>query len=407
MSSLTVEHPPVAVSRTAVFSYTLFRSIDLAGTDWDAAAPPHDLFLQRPYLRTLEQYAPEGMRFGYLVFYCNRQPVGVAYLQGRYFQGHKSVPATEEPQPFGRQVLERLRRSALCLASWDVLVCGNAFATGEHSFWYDDRHISAQQFASLLDEAMQSVSQRWERTGCSRAITIVKDIAPGNVLRPETLTNAGFHTFEIQPNMVLELPYADFDAYLAAMSTKYRTRAKRAFKKLAELEKKELTLADMERENARMRVLYQEVARGAGFNFAELHERYFIALKGALPDAFRVYAYYLNGQMVAFYTTLVNYTNFEAHFLGYDKTHNHEYQLYLNILYDIVRLAIDSGARRVAYARTALEIKSSVGAVGQPLCCFARHPNTLVHQVLGYCIRNFTPEEQWQPRHPFKAEGGL
>ncbi len=402
MTASVAENFPVAATRTARLSYCLFRAIDAAGTDWDAAAPPHDAFLQRPYLRALEQYPPEGMGFGYVVFYCDKVPIGVAYLQTRYFQGHKSVNRAEDTGAPHNRVLEELQRLALRLASWDVLICGNAFATGEHSFWYDDRHINAQQFTSLFDEAIKAAGSQLERTGCARAVTIVKDVAPENALSPKSFENANFHAFQIQPNMVLELPYESFEAYLAAMSTKYRTRAKRAFKKVAELEKKELTLADMQRENARMRALYQEVAHGVGFNFAELHEQYFIALKTELPEAFRAYGYYLNGELVAFYTTLYNHANFEAHFLGYDKAHNHEYQLYLNILYDIVRLAIEQHCQRVVYARTALEIKSSVGAVGQPLYCFARHPNALTHRFLGYCIHKFKPEEVWQPRHPFK-----
>ncbi|MBK7939317.1 MAG: hypothetical protein IPJ82_20530 [Lewinellaceae bacterium] len=67
--------------------YSFFRSIEAAGQDWDAAAPEHDIFLQRPYLSVLEHNPPLGMRFGYLVFYKGDEPVGVALCQIKYFKG--------------------------------------------------------------------------------------------------------------------------------------------------------------------------------------------------------------------------------------------------------------------------------------------------------------------------------
>ena len=72
----TILHPslqaPTATQHTLRYSY--FRSIETAGCDWDAAAPQHDIFLQRAYLSIVENNPPEGMRFGYLVFYLDEEP---------------------------------------------------------------------------------------------------------------------------------------------------------------------------------------------------------------------------------------------------------------------------------------------------------------------------------------------
>ena len=376
-------------ARLDSFRYSFYRSIESAGTDWDIAAPPGDLFLQRKYLSILENNPPLGMRFGYLIFYKNDQPAGVAICQIKYFKADDNIndldmpPAKKEPCFFD------------VLASWvkkwiagkvaaDILISGNMLLTGEHGYWFDYHKISKEKALDLLEEALVQVIGQMEREGVKMPVILVKDIAPGmRQQHGRALAKKGFTEFEIQPNMILELPYQRFEDYIGAMSTKYRTRAKRAFKKLTAIEKKEMSLLDMQREISRMYALYGEIARNAGFNMVDLNEFYLQALKRDFGDYFRCFAYYRGDQLVAFYSTILNGDKLEAHFLGYEKALNHDWQLYLNILYDIVKIGIDSGCREIIFARTALEIKSSIGAEPRDLYCYLRQPNPRANKFAG------------------------
>lgn len=396
---------PVATSQT--YRHRYFRSIQDAGPDWDKAAPAADIFLQRRYLSVLEQNPPLGMRFGYLVFYSDNDPVGVALCQIKYFKGDDNINEqerqTKDPCFFTSLSAWFKRRVAGQLAA-DILICGNMLLTGEHGFHFDYSRITSEKAALLLESALEQVANESDRTGERMPVILVKDIAPTQQRSRQHLIRKNYVEFEIQPNMVLHLPFRSFDDYLGAMSTKYRTRAKRAFKKAAGIEKQELTLADIERELPRLYTLYREIANNAGFNMVDLNERYLLALKRDMPEHFRMFGYYLNGQLVAFYTTILNGSELEAHFLGYDKTHNHDRQLYLNILYDIVRMGIDRQCTDIVFARTALEIKSSIGAIPHNLCCYLRHRNPLVNRFTGTLLEYIKPVEEWLPRHPFKSE---
>lgn len=405
--------PALSASRTPAapeaLHYAFFRSIEAAGRDWDAAAPPHDLFLQRPYLATLEANPPLGMRFGYLVFYRGDQPAGVAFCQIKFFKGddniHESEHGIGEKDPcFFSSLSKWFKRWVAGLAAADILICGNMLLTGEHGYWFDEQKISREKAVDLLEKALVDVVEIMEREGVKMPVILVKDIAPEHHRQGQALVHKGFVEFDIQPNMVMELPFAGFDDYLAAMSTKYRTRAKRAFKKAAGIEKRELSLAEIQRELPRIYALYTEIARNAGFNMVDLNEHYLSALKRDLPDHFRLFAYYQGQDLIAFFTTINNHEEMEAHFLGLDKAQNHDLQLYLNILYDIVRLGIETGSRRIIFARTALEIKSSVGAVAQELFCYLRFQNNIANRFTGRLLDYLKPVEEWQPRHPFKHE---
>ena len=56
----------------------------------------------------------------------------------------------------------------------------------------------------------------------------------------------------------------------------------------------------------------------------------------------------------------------------------------------------------IDFARTALEIKSSVGAVPCDLSIYVRHRNRISGSMMKFIFDYLTPEEEWQPRSPFK-----
>ncbi|MCW5924817.1 MAG: GNAT family N-acetyltransferase [Saprospiraceae bacterium] len=392
---------------TTRLRYSFFRSIEAAGRDWDAAAPTHDLFLQRKYLSVLEANPPMGMRFGYLVFYRADEPVGVAICQVKYFKGDDNIAdlsaQTKDPC-FFNGLAKWFKRWVAGKAAADILICGNMLLTGEHGYYFDEQKIAPKTAIELLEKGLDDVVDIMGREGTRMPVILVKDISSARLEQRRALIKKGFVEFDIQPNMVLHLNFPDFDGYLAAMSTKYRTRAKRAFKKRDGVEKRELTLLEIQRELPHIYTLYKEVAKNAGFNMVDLNEQYLLALKRELPDHFRMFAYYEAGRIVAFYTTIQNGDELEAHFLGYDKALNHERQLYLNCLYDMVQFGLDCQCRDIVFARTALEIKSSIGATPHQLWCYLRHQNPLTNRFTGTILEYLKPVEEWVPRHPFKQE---
>ncbi|MDO8365673.1 MAG: GNAT family N-acetyltransferase [Saprospiraceae bacterium] len=399
--------PTIAAELTESLRYTFFRSVEAAGRDWDIAAPSQDIFLQRPYLRILEANPPVGMRFGYLVFYKDNSPIGVALCQIKYFKGDDNIAdldvSPKDPCFFGG-LAKWFKRWVAGKAAADILICGNMMLTGEHGYSFDYQKISRAESINILEKALDNVVNKMGREGVKMPVILIKDIAPENPVPGKYLIEKGFTEFDIQPNMVLELPFRDMNDYLATMSTKYRTRAKRAFKKLDGIVRRRLSHSEIQAELPTIYRLYRDIANNAGFNMVDLNEHYLAALDRDLDEHFQMFAYYLEGKLVAFYTTIRNHDELEAHFLGYEKALNHDYQLYLNILYDIVKLGLEGGCKRVIFARTALEIKSSVGAVAQDLLCYLRHQHPVVNKFAPTILDYLKPVEQWQPRHPFKEE---
>lgn len=382
-----------------------FPTIEAAGVDWDAAAPPDNVFLQRPFLSALAQCPPAELRFGYLVFYRGQQPAGVAALQCVTFIGRERLNQSAPPNAnLWTRMGQKMKQVVSNQIQFDTLLCGNLLATGEHGWWFDERYLHLEDGLVLLEEGLAIARRTMSSGGALPAVTMVKDTAPQRMAARKFLSNKRFAEFEIQPNMRMALPYSSFEEYLGEMSTKYRTRAKRAFKKLGNITKVELSLADLQRERDTMYQLYRSVLEGADFNLITLNPYYFINLKRTLGDQFRLFGYYQEGVLVSFYSMLHNYLHVEAHFLGYDKSKNHEHQLYLNMLYDMVGYGIKHHFTEVIFARTALEIKSSVGAEPEALYCHLLHHNPLVNPIAGCMLEYVKPVEQWVQRRPFKQQ---
>jgi len=374
------------------------KTIETLANDWGLIAPDHDEFLQVPYLKFMESRPPGNMHFRYLVFYKNLSPIGLAYCQ---ISELKIREALTDPtlSPFR----QKLNNTILKVADMNALFCGNILLTGEHGSHFS-AEIDQKTQGTLLKEGMETLKNQCKKEGEHISLLLIKDLdAPRKtILHPDL--GSDYKEFSIQPKMILNLrkEWDSFEDYLAAMTSKYRVRAKRAFKKGAIIEKKELNLESIKAFLPKIDELYKCIAEGAGFNVVTLDGEYFLNFKVHFPEKFRLYGYFIDHEMVAFYTTFRNQEELEAHFLGFDNATNRKYQVYLNILYDLIKEGIENKAGYINFARTALEIKSSVGAAPVDLFYLGKHTNSLKNTLFTPILAYFNPTVDWVQRKPFK-----
>ena len=92
----------------------------------------------------------------------------------------------------------------------------------------------------------------------------------------------------------------------------------------------------------------------------------------------------------------------DTYFLGYDDEIQKEKMLYLNMLYDMIAYSINKGFKKITFARTALEIKSSIGAKPIKMYGFMEHRNAIINKYMYQIFPYLEPEVIWQERNPFK-----
>jgi hypothetical protein len=390
------------------FAFALYDSVPaINAQDWDVVASYGSPFLKTSYLSALENQRPENMFFHYAIIYDGKTPVAIAYFQvvdfsSETFEGFIDKENTDFSCPITaylkKYLTDRLIRTADKM-NVRLLICGNAFVSGEHGFACSPEIDKTEVFDALAD-IIYEIS-RVEKTRGKISAILVKDFYTSTKQASDELKEFKYHDFLVEPNMIVTINWKTFDEYLNAMSKKYRNRAKSIVKKGLELQRKNFSANDIKENSEQIQRLYNNVHLKASFRMASLSTDYFVEMKKVLQDKFNFVAYYHNGELVGFKSSFILEESIEAHFIGLNYEVNKELELYQNMLYDYVKETIDSNFKELILGRTASEIKSTVGAEAYQLTCYIRHRNPLSNHLIKPFIDSIKTTD-WIPRNPFK-----
>ena len=360
----------------------------------------HNIFLSPDFQRVLIQTPPFGFQFRYLTFHKNEQLVGFVACQIKNFDASESLNFDSQQN----YILLAVRKWLARRVHFQTLIVGNLLLTGENSYWFDNQLVTDTDKNDFLSNGIQFAKKILSEENIYIKSVFIKDF-----FEPQkSLITEGYNEFQVEPNFIMPIhpDWHSFEHYLEALSSKYRIRAKRAFKKLQGIEKKEFNEERIIANKLKINALYRNIADKSSFNLVDLNEDYFIEMKRQLGDKFRFFGYYTEGgELVGFFTTIQNGDVLEAHFLGYDESLNHSHQIYLNFLFEIIKNGIENRSKSIVFARTAHEIKSSVGAEAHDMYLYMKHENPIINRLLLYFLKILSPREDWQPRQPFKELG--
>ncbi|MCY0968773.1 peptidogalycan biosysnthesis protein [Chryseobacterium wangxinyae] len=374
------------------YTFKIYKSSSEILHNWNDVIGQHNIMLSKEYFETLETSCPENMKCFYVGFFSGDELIGGSLFQYLDFFRHKTFQQDE--------AFCNLKNFVAKKFSKNVMILGNNMLTGQNGFYFDAEKITIPDMILLLDEAVHEMQKKEGKT----SLIIYKDYQAGFIEHFQDKKYQSFYRFSVQPNMLLDLKenWTTFEDYLNAFSTKYRTRAKSAKKKIAGIEKSEMSLDDIKFHQKEMNLLYQNVAENAPFNTFFLTENHFESMKESLEDNFKVFGYYLNEKLIGFYTLILNNNDIDTYFLGYDKELQKEKQIYLNMLLDMVEFGIKEKFNRIIFGRTALEIKSTIGAQPVEIFGLIKHNNWLINKFIGRIFKSLNPTVDWIQRKPFK-----
>lgn len=380
----------------ASLSFEIYFSTDSFPENWDSLAI-NNLFLSKDYMKILEKSAPKNMQCYYIGLFKENDLVGIALSQ--YINLNQLDSFGERDQC----IKTILRNFLFKRYSSQVLLIGNNMLTGQNSFSFSDK-IDMKEGLQTLKKASKALVTILKKRGIKIHLISFKDF-PGS--ETEYFQQAGFqdyYQFSTQPNMVfnIDTQWNSEQDYINALSKKYRDQYKRARKKAEGIIKKKLDLDDIIKQEEKIYDLYFHVAKNAYFNTFFLAQNHFRVLKEILKDEFLFYGYFQDNELIGFNTIIKNGDVMDTYFLGYDENFQREKMLYLNMLYDIIGYSIKKGFKKIIFARTALEIKSSVGAKPQQIYGYIKHLNPIIDSKIEKLFSYLEPTVDWKERNPFK-----
>ncbi len=378
-----------------------FSSVDdISEEIWQSLNCENNIYFQRDFLKSIEKNHP-NIIFSYIVLLDkNNHPEAFASLQIVSFYMNDLKKDFElfltKIKAIGRKLRLIPNKKPLKL-----LISGNTFVSGEHGIFIKDNKDKQLIIKKLAKAILHFVNSN---SKLKIDAFLLKDFVNESLFITDELKGFNYHPFSVEPNMQLQLSnnWQNFDDYLAAMKTKFRVKARKAFKQSANIKIEQVTLKNIDEQLPEMEMLYKKVAQNADFNLSTFNLNSYKDLKQYLNEKYILKTYWLDGKIVGFISGLVNKNELDAHFVGIDYQLNRQYAIYQRMLYDYIETAIDLQLKTVNFGRTASEIKSSIGAVPQDLTMYLRHKKSLTNKILKLFLQKIQPTP-FKQKLPFKT----
>jgi hypothetical protein len=358
-------------------------------------------FLDKTYLNAVEEAGYEGVSFYYL-FKKNKNNKSLTF---HYFQivdlSKRDLNSILNLDPYGQllnvfsQVLDKFIFGIKRNKPHYLIVSGNILLSGDYGVLSDHRDSK-----SLID-SIEFIKKNLNAEGKVVA-TIVKDLPKEDKLIDDLEKNK-FLPMVMDPIMEFDVnsQWTNFDDYLNALSSKYRVRAKNVLKKMEGVEIRDFNAADFRKHKDALYNLYKGVQQKSPVRLLSCKIDYLFNLLNLSNDRIIFRTFWKDNTIIAFMTVILNGNELEAHHIGFDYSLNKNLAIYQNILYHYIDLAIHHKMQRVSFGRTALEIKSTVGAVPIEFKAFIRFENKVVNSLLYHVLPEKSGSD-WIQRNPFK-----
>ena len=381
-------------TNTALF----FSSIDeISSQIWEELACTENIYFHPDFLKSIEKNHPE-ITFSYIVLVDElNKPTAFASLKMIDFHLNSIKNDFECLKSIGRKLHVFPDKKPLKL-----LICGNTFVSGEHGV-YIQKNQDKKAIIKELAESINHFVNSNKNLKKDIDAFLIKDFEKESLSITDELKDFKYHTFLVEPNMRLQIHenWQSFDDYLASMKTKFRVKAKKAFKLSTAIRIEDVSLNNINKILPKITTLYKKVASNADFNLGNFNLESYKDLKEKFGDNYILKTYWLEDKIVGFISGVINKNSLDAHFVGIDYQLNREYAIYQRMLYDYIEIAIYKNLKTINFGRTASEIKSSVGAVPQNLTMYLRHKKSITNKILKLFLQRVQPTPFHQ-KFPFK-----
>ena len=372
-------------------TYRVYTSIFDCAEVWDEFLPPHH-HLASVHCAVIEQSKLEDVSFSY-VFISNEQNkcVAIAYFQKlRFLPKHYAFPLTKN------FLLQRIEK-AVVKRGFHILICGNFLRIDEEGVYYDPFITNAIAVFSVLEEFFKTLHPY------PHAI-LIKDWNQDQ--DTAWVGQFNFHPWSSDLTMKLNIvsTWRNFEDYIAALRHHYAQRARKARKQFSPLVRKELSMAEIEAFAPKLQRLYMEVVKRQTIRLMLVNERYFVEMKKAYGECFRIFGYFFKNILIGFSSSILYEKQWELHYIGIDYAFNEKHWLYFNMLYDAIADAIAAKKTELELGRTAREAKASLGAKPIYFKNYIRVRGSLPRIIIKFLNRNFRKSagQNWNSRNPFR-----
>ena len=354
----------------------VYRDIrHISAAEWDSVLGPDDLLMSHRFVEACQQARIEDAAFWHLLISKNDKTIGVATLH-RMFVNLELLTSG-----LTRKLVDQLKARWPGFLRLPVLFCGLPVSCGQPCL-----KISCD---AQFEQACAAVVEVMERIAATTSTHLLcfKEFDPDASERMDFVLSRGYFRAFSLPSCSMSLTWDSFSSYLASMRASYRRQVRSSLR--ARLEAG-LQVHRLEKNFACSETifgLYRQTILRAQQRLETLNPEFFRLLNVSLGQQAEVILIELDGRPLAM--ALMLFTGNVATFLfaGMDERRQPQWQLYQNLLVEVVAASIDAGATRLELGQTSYAMKSRLGAEESPRYLYLRYRGLLKHSLL----RGFSP----------------
>lgn len=363
---------------------------DISPAEWNSIVADNRLICRHEYLHAVEASKINDCKYFYIVL---RENGGIIAHACVYF-------ITTELDSFAKggvkkaiTLIRRVWKSFLVLKSVE---CGTPVALGNT--------ISCREGvdrAGILGEIVSEVERIARQLNVK--VLLFRDFYEHEVAFYDQLTKRGYRRIRNLPGARLDVRWKTFDEYLASMRRLYRHKMQAQTRKFAGKNTSVELIRDFSPYASDLARLWKNAYDNAReYRREVLLPDFFENMDRYLGDRSAIILLKVESRPVGFALLLFDDHTLIPLFCGLDYAYNKQYCIYLNLLYNTVRAAIETRAKEVDFGITTLAPKLDLGATVDPLFMYMKHLDPLANRLVPRLFELMTPGNTLQSRNVLK-----
>lgn len=242
----------------------------------------------------------------------------------------------------------------------NLLILGNIFRTESPLYIFSNEHYTIA-FEIVLQASVLLSKQ------INPTLLVLKEI-PKNENTFFAIENNDFSSKIADPTMELNIlpEWQNISDYEQAITRKYAARMQKILAQRENFDCIELNFEQIIEFTSEIHALYKSTLQDQEIVLNEVSPNYWAALKNIHQNDFKLYGIFIKSKLVAFYTIFEDAESLELYYVGFESIANQKYQLYFNILFYGIEMAILTNKKTLKLGRTAWDAKYSLGAIAKP-----------------------------------------
>lgn len=379
--------------RKTQFSITIHDSLEEIKNEWNYILPENH-HLKSKYLLFLEKSTTSKAKYG--IAKKNNKIVGVLYLQITEFTEKDVNFSTLKFTP-----LSCILKSIFYLScQFLVLICGNLYRTAQEGYYFN-KDIEPKLVFEELSEQFQKI----DRNLSGIIIKESKEIFHKN--EKGKFSEIGD---DITMKIDINPQWTSIDDYINELSKKYRKRYQKIKESSKNLIKKELNEEEITFYELKIFNLYQQIVKNQSLKIGGLLPNYFVEMKKALGENFKIFGIFNEDKLIAFSSHIYRPNKQkDIHYIGLEYSLNDNFNLYFNLLYWGLELAIYDKQVTLELGRTAHLAKASMGALPVEQHNYVFLKSGIIKLSFWVYSKSILKkiDTEWKNRSPFNTKNEL